>query len=251
MKGIYQFTCVSNGKSYVGQSVNLDKRYQEHRRNHVNQNVGNYNSYFYRALRKHGFNNFRYEILLEDDSLSADELNSLEIKFIEEHQSYGERGYNSTKGGEDNPSNNPEVVKKRTQKLLNDPTVNEKLRHKGEKNPRATIFDLDVVDIRQRYLLGEHKNSVYSDYEDRLNKHSFDSIWWGQTWKHLSMDVYTKRPMKHRGGSKLTEDEVLDIRTRKKAGEGREIIYSDYHNKIGRVGFRKIWNNQTWKDIIV
>ena len=251
MKGIYQFKCVFNEKSYIGKSTNLQKRYREHQLNHVNKRVGNYNSYFYRALRKHGFENFEYTILLQGDDLSDEELNAWEVKFIKKYQTYGSGGYNSTRGGEDNPSNNPEVVRRRTERLLNEPEINEKLRHRGEKNPRATVKDFDVFEIRRRYSKGEHKNSVYEDYRERLNSHSFDSIWWGQTWKHISMEVYTQRPMRNRGGSKLTEYEVLDIRLRKKAGEERELVYLEYSSKVGRVGFGRIWNNITWKDITV
>lgn len=250
MRGIYKFTCLLNQKSYIGQSTNIMKRFNDHRTNHLNPNVGNYNSLFYRALRKHGFYNFSFEVLEANENFTIEELNSLEIFYIEKYSSYGE-GYNSTKGGEDNPSNNPEVVKKRTEKLLSDPIINEKLRHKGEKNPRATLTDNEVYDIRQRYLNKELKVDVYNLYKNKVNKHTFDLIWQGQTWKDIAMDVYEKRPMRHNGGSKLNEDDIRGIRLRKKNGEKQSDVYLDYCSFIGSEGFRKIWNYYRWKDIVV
>ena len=44
----------------------------------------------------------------------------MEISFIASYNSYYD-GYNSTLGGDCNPSNNPDVVKKRTEKILNSP----------------------------------------------------------------------------------------------------------------------------------
>lgn len=63
MKGIYKFTNNITKKSYIGQSINLESRYNSHKRNYLNKNLSTYNSKFYRAIRKYGFENFTYEIL--------------------------------------------------------------------------------------------------------------------------------------------------------------------------------------------
>lgn len=67
----------------------------------------------------------------------------MEISFIASYNSYYD-GYNSTLGGDCNPSNNPDVVKKRTEKILNSPETLKKLSHKGEANPRAKLTDNQV-----------------------------------------------------------------------------------------------------------
>ena len=63
MIGIYKFTNLTNNKSYIGQSIDISKRYYQHSVNHLNPNQKEYNTYFYKALRKYGFNNFNFMIL--------------------------------------------------------------------------------------------------------------------------------------------------------------------------------------------
>lgn len=105
MKGIYKFTNLINGKSYVGQSINLDARYKSHLRGYKNINHPSYNSLFYKALRKYGIQNFKYEILYQKDDLTIEELNTLEQNFIKKYNSFGENGYNMNPGGDSTGGN--------------------------------------------------------------------------------------------------------------------------------------------------
>ena len=245
MKGIYKFTNKSNGKVYIGQSTNLEKRYKEHKYNHLNQNYCNYNSKFYRALRKYGFENFKYDILEE----CVDVLEK-EVFYIEAYNSYN-NGYNSTKGGEDNPSFKPEVVRVRTEKLLNDKEINQKLSHKGEKNPNASLSKENVIEIRTRYLKGESKSIVYKDFESKVTFSAFDYCWRGRTWSDIMPEVFSQRPLVNHGGSKLSEEDVYEIRLRLRQGEEKKNIYEDFKDRVGEAGFRKIALGYTWKNVII
>ena len=54
-------------------------------------------------------------------------------------------------------------------------------------------------------------------------------------------EVYLKKPVSNHGGSKLTEQDVYNIRLRcLKNGENKNIVYQDYKNLIGIIGFNKI-----------
>lgn len=53
------------------------------------------------------------------------------------------------------------------------------------------------------------------------------------------------------GQAKMTEQEVRDIRVRKKNGEKKKDVYKDYKNKIGTSGFDCIWRYLNWKEVIV
>lgn len=106
MIGIYKFTNRITGKSYIGQSRNIQKRYNQHKTRHE---INNYNpipkedTYFHSILRHYGFKNFDFEILEE---CTIDELNDKEIYYIEKYNTLFPYGYNKDKGG-----NKPHPIK--------------------------------------------------------------------------------------------------------------------------------------------
>lgn len=245
MIGVYKFTNNINNKVYVGQSNNIEKRFKDHKYAHLNPKHNNYHCKFYQALRKYGFEHFTFEILEE-----TRETLSREVFYIKEYNSYS-NGYNSTYGGEDNPSFNPEIVRKRTEKLLFDKEINNKLRHQGEKNPNASLTEKDVVDIRTRLKIGDSKPRVFADYMHKISESGFDYCWRGKTWQEIMPEVYINRKFENRGGSKLTSEDIFNIRMRLRSGESRESVYSDYSCLVGKGGFRKIALGYTWKNIVV
>lgn len=73
MKGVYKITNKINGKCYIGSSVDIKKRWREHRARSVittNNYKNTYYSHLYCAFRKYGRDNFEYEVLeeLENES---------------------------------------------------------------------------------------------------------------------------------------------------------------------------------------
>lgn len=89
---IYKATNLVNGKVYIGQTVNTLKRRQvEHK---SQSKKGNF--YFHRALRKHGIDNFSWEVLRLCDNLKS--LNAWEQYYILYYNTMG-NGYNLTSGG--------------------------------------------------------------------------------------------------------------------------------------------------------
>lgn len=246
MIGIYCFKNKINGKCYIGQSIHLEKRYIEHKNNHLNSNYCNYNSKFYRALRKYGFDNFEYIILA---TCSKEDLNMLECIYIQKYNSKN-NGYNSTYGGEDNPSNNVEIVKKRTKKIISNPSILKKLSHAGSENGNAKLTEQDVYFIREEYKKGKTFQDVYKYFQSKISKSGFQYVWLGKSWKTIHMDVYETSTPENRGGSHLTKEDVLNIRRRYEINkEDKNIIYKDYSSKVGEAGFKKILNYYTWKDI--
>lgn len=98
--GIYKIKCLISGKCYIGQANNLYFRIRRHCQRHLEQtNKKTYNKVLYRAIRKHGLENFSCEILCK---APKEYLNKLEIYFIKYYNSY-KKGYNSTKGGSSIP----------------------------------------------------------------------------------------------------------------------------------------------------
>ena len=161
----------------------------------MNKNHINYYCDFYKALRKFGFENFEFKIIEE---CNPDELNNKEIYWVNFYNSY-HNGYNMTPGGDFNPSKVPEIVKKRTQKLLNDPEINKKLASRGA----AKISEDDVKNIRTLYAQNKTFAEVYELYKDKLSYSGFQQCWRGKTWPEIMPEVYQQRKIENTGGSKL------------------------------------------------
>ena len=110
MIGIYKFTNLINNNAYIGQSIDIDRRYKEHINRAKNINSEEYYSAFHKALRKYGIENFSFEILEE---CSIKELNNREQYWINYFNTY-KNGYNCTTGG-----NAMEATKKYDIELIN------------------------------------------------------------------------------------------------------------------------------------
>ena len=95
MIGIYKITNLVNQKSYIGQSVNIDKRLKEHINDAFNPNRKEYDYPLSRAYRKYGVENFSKEVLC---ICSKEELNEKEEYYIKIFNSK-ENGYNQQDGG--------------------------------------------------------------------------------------------------------------------------------------------------------
>lgn len=94
--GIYKITNKINGKAYIGQSINIEKRWKNHKIDYLNKNSHSYDYPLYRAFRKYGINNFTFEIIEE---CKEKKLNEKEIFWIEHYNTFF-NGYNQTLGGD-------------------------------------------------------------------------------------------------------------------------------------------------------
>lgn len=109
--GIYKITNLINNKVYIGQTIDYERRINEHIRHYPNSNYHDFNSLLYRAIRKYGINNFSFEMIEECDT---NELDDKEIKWIKKYNAYcnwpNSNGYNMTIGGQGNRKITPEQV---------------------------------------------------------------------------------------------------------------------------------------------
>ena len=100
MVGIYRITNLVNGKTYIGQSIDIKRRFSEHRCISHESNI-----HLKRALKKYGKENFKYEVLEECD---ISELDEKEVYYI----STLKPEYNIASGGQSSLRTYPEEVKK-------------------------------------------------------------------------------------------------------------------------------------------
>lgn len=92
---IYKYINLINGKIYIGQTTqSLEQRHKKH----LSQLSDN--TYFHRAIKKYGIENFKMELI--EDKIPFKELDNREkfwINYYESFYVYG-KGYNLTEGGQ-------------------------------------------------------------------------------------------------------------------------------------------------------
>lgn len=93
MIGIYKITNKINGHFYIGQSIQIEKRWSNHKIAAFNKLDKGYEYPLYRAIRKYGLENFDFEIIEE---CSKEQLNERENYWIK----YYQPTYNQTEGGD-------------------------------------------------------------------------------------------------------------------------------------------------------
>lgn len=96
-KYIYKITNNINGKSYIGQTTDYKRRFQEHRQLGYGSEQ---NKLLYYAFKKYGIGNFSFEVI-EDKTPNYNEREKYWIAYYDSF----ENGYNMTEGGEEPPLN--------------------------------------------------------------------------------------------------------------------------------------------------
>ena len=100
--GVYKITNLINNKIYVGQSVEIENRWEAEKNRCINFHLK-------QSFKKYGIDNFKFEILVE---CSKEVLDEIEIWYIDYYKSYDIKyGYNKTLGGYNGAPN--EETKKR------------------------------------------------------------------------------------------------------------------------------------------
>ena len=107
--GIYKIENQINHKVYIGQSIEIERRFEKHK----NAYLHNQKWLIYKAFAKYGLQNFSFDIIEECD---RDKLDEREIYWIAFYDSYN-NGYNMTIGGADRVigANDKEVKQYNTQ----------------------------------------------------------------------------------------------------------------------------------------
>ena len=156
---IYMYTNKINGKRYIGQTVNFNKRHIGHKSSSMNEKIKDYHSPFHDAIRKYGIDNFQIDILAEniENQLERDELESSFIKYFNTLCCNG-CGYNISSGG--GVYGNPYAGK--TEEEMKKHGLIQSEAKKGEKNPFYNKHGKDHPSSKKIVAVNIKTNEVFN-----------------------------------------------------------------------------------------
>lgn len=223
MIGIYKITKKENGKCYIGQSNNCERRFKEHQTKGSSSRIP-----VDIAIQKYGKDAFTYEIIEE---CSIEELNQKEQYWIKYYNSMKD-GYNCSEGG--------------AQQSI------------GVNNGRSKLTEQDVIKIRKAYNNHEKQKDVYEEYKDIISFGYFQNLWQGRSWSHIMPEVFTKENKEYyiyqnsNGGNgasaKFSNEEVIKIRQRY-VTESAKQIYKDYSDRVSYQTFQAMLWGRSYKNL--
>lgn len=169
MIGIYKVTYIPENKVvYVGQSINVEDRFKQHKYCYNNPNELGYKSHFYRTLRKYGFENFHFELIEE---CLAEQLDEREIYWIAYFDTFKHR-CNSTERGQHMAARclNEEEIKELKQDLKENKLSYNEMSHK------YSVSNLFISQINKGLIYTEEQNlplreKSSKDYPIRKKNH--------------------------------------------------------------------------------
>lgn len=162
MIGIYKITSPT-GKIYVGQSLNIENRFNTYKLKHCKKQ-----NKLYSSLEKHGIVNHVFEIIHVINEYNMEILDSLEREYIIKFDSFN-NGLNLTTGGFTNSIHSEESKKKRSEsqkgKLVSEST-REKIRQSklGRKHTEAHKIK------NREARLGEKNHFYGKTHSDEVRK---------------------------------------------------------------------------------
>lgn len=170
MKGIYSIEI--GGKFYIGKDTQIST--QKRRKEHIS--MLKKNSHYNKPLQD-AFNSnngiYKYHIILQDDNISNEELEDLEVLFIKEIGSY-DNGYNLTLGGVGGSGIiiSDEEKERRSRKII------------GELNPQSKITNEQFFEVVALFKQGKTNSEIANIYNlhDRYvslirHKKRFKKLW--------------------------------------------------------------------------
>lgn len=229
--GIYLIRNKINNKIYIGQSVNIYRRWQEHLRSaqpnkYSKKSLRDSNAPIHLAMQKYKIENFEISLL---EKCSKEQLNEKEIYWIALLKSNNSSiGYNITNGGQDN------------------------FALRGENHSQAKLSQQDVNQIIR---LLETTSLTFSEIGNKYNvsTSTICMINTGKSWNsNLSYPIRKcSNGLKGEKNSqaKFTEKQVIEIRKLYSQGKTLKDIPQKYKNIASDSAIRAIMYNKTYKHL--
>lgn len=226
MYSIYCVTNKLNNKSYIGQSVNVEKRWKDHT---DNLNYSYKKFAFQNAIVKYGPDNFIWQVIEEFETL--DECNDAEEFYVAYFNTLAPNGYNLLPGGNNRKCH--ESTKKKISETLK--TTGSFVGKKGPAHPNygkklsaariaklvinnsgdnCTIKKINSTIAREIYLEYINNQTKIIDLVTKFGiaKNSIRNILNKKSWKKALEDLPAIKFYPKGSPAKLNKNEILEIR---------------------------------------
>lgn len=235
--GVYAIVNKINDKRYIGSSINIEVRWQQHR---GDLTKGKHHSrHLQSAWNKYGADNFIF-VILEVTDATRTALLEAEQRWLDRVEGvYTKNGYNcwSHAASSLGVKQSQETIEKRVISL------------RGEKSRLAKITEADVLAIRERAANLESYTSIAADFP--IGADGVKSIAYRHNWRHVGGAEPVKRDIdgSHHPAAQLNEAQVAEIKQRLCNNEKHYAIAADYGVKreaITCIARGVSWDHVPW-----
>ena len=149
MIGIYKICNIINHKVYIGQSIDIQRRFSDHIRSL--KNGCHFNEHLQASYNKYGPEAFVFEV---ECICQKEELDDLEVFIIQQYNSINPKyGYNKETGGSNN-----KIISEETREKY-------RINNSGSKNPFYGKKHTEEYCEKMKVLSGLHRHSKESKYK--------------------------------------------------------------------------------------
>lgn len=231
--GIYLIRNKTNNKIYIGQSVDIKRRWQEHLRSaqpdkYQIKSERDSKVPIHLAMQKHGVDSFEITVLEE---CTKEQLNDRERYWIKSLRSNNkEIGYNLGEGGQEN------------------------FALKGENHSQAKLTQKDVDNIINLLQTTNMSLPEINKLYPFVNKSTLSLINHGKAWNNPNLSYPIRKMSTGQVGeknprAKLTDKEVMEIRKLQSEGISQAEVVRRLKGKIGKSSVSNIYLGITFKHL--
>ena len=230
---IYKVTNNGNNMSYVGQTIlGLDNRMRGHICNMLKRK---YVSYFHRALKKYGLENFKWEILKKCKTRT--ELNESEIEYIKLFNTKIPNGYNMTDGGGGISGFKGKPLSEKHRKKISGALKGIKRSEETREKMRRANKGKVISDIQREKLRIAHLGR-------KLSKEHREKIGISGMGRKTSEKTKRKQSKSHKG-------KILSMEHRKKLSEIHKKRWNPELRKARSESQEKLWMNEEYREHMI
>ena len=234
---VYKHTA-PNGKSYIGQTNNLN------RRNAIHKSTTGCRA-FSSAIKKYGWDAFTHEILAE--GLTLEEANRLEQELIESHNTLSPNGYNLKTGGKNGRPSEESIRKSadaRRGKKLSPAQVQRLVDLGKQMSPdRLQKLQQGAAEARERMKGKPHPNLGRKQNDDHKRKTSAASKanWENPEYRAKTISARTGKTRSEE--TKAKQAEAARLRWEKRRAEGKAKEAPEVTAKRAAI-LREVWRQK-------